>query len=61
MDLAQEKAAFSWLISLPIEDFGFATGLTEGFNQTLQTALIKVVNDSQDDWDEHLFSVLFTY
>ena len=26
-------------------------GLTERFNQTLQTALLKVVNDKQTDWD----------
>ena len=38
-----------------------SNGLTERFNQTLQTALIKVVNDTQDDWDEHLSSVLFAY
>ena len=38
-----------------------SNGLTERFNQTLQTALIKVGNDTQDDWDEHLSSVLFTY
>ena len=29
-------------------------GLTEWFDQTLQASLIKVVNSSQDDWDEHL-------
>eukprot|EP00731_Ephydatia_muelleri_P034765 Em0075g18a len=36
-------------------------GLTERFNQTLQASLIKVVNSSQDDWDEHLSAVLFAY
>ena len=35
-----------------------SNGLTERFNQTLQTALM---NDTQDDWDEHLSSVLFAY
>ena len=29
-------------------------GLTERFNQTLQTALLKVVKETQTDWDEHL-------
>ena len=38
-----------------------SNGLTERFNQTLQTALIKVVNDTQNDWDEHLSAVLFAY
>ena len=36
-------------------------GLTEQFNQTLQTALLKVVDDTQMDWDEHLPAVLFAY
>ena len=36
-------------------------GLTERFNQTLQTALIKIVNDNQNDWEEHLSAVLFAY
>ena len=36
-------------------------GLTERFNQTLQASLIKVVNSSQDDWDEQLSAVLFAY
>ena len=36
-------------------------GLTERFNQTLQASLIKVVNSSQDDWDEHLSALLFAY
>ena len=36
-------------------------GLTERFNQTLQAALVKVVNDEQTDWDEHLPAILFAY
>ena len=36
-------------------------GLTERFNQTLQTALVKLVNNTQNDWDEHISSVLFAY
>ena len=36
-------------------------GLTERFNQTLQTSLLKVVNDSQNDWDVHLPPILFAY
>ena len=37
------------------------SGLTERFNQTVQTALLKVVNDAQNNWDECLPSVLFAY
>ena len=33
-------------------------GLTERFNQTLQTALVKLVNANQED---HLSAVLFAY
>ena len=36
-----------------------SNGLTERFNQTLQASLLKVVNSSQSDWDEHLASILF--
>ena len=36
-------------------------GLTERFNHTLQTALIKMVNEEQNDWDKHLPAVLFVY
>ena len=36
-------------------------GLTERFNQTLQTALIKLVNENQTDWEDHLSAVLFAY
>ena len=32
--------------------------LTERFNQTLKTAL---VNDAQNNWDDHLSAVLFVY
>ena len=38
-----------------------SNGLTERFNQTLQSSLLKVVNNSQSDWDEHLPSILFAY
>ena len=38
-----------------------SNGLTERFNQTLQSALLKLVNDSQNDWDDHLPAVLFAY
>lgn len=38
-----------------------SNGLIERFNQTLQTSLLKYVNGSQDDWDEHLPAVLFAY
>ena len=31
-----------------------SNGLTERFNQTLQMTLLKVVNDTQTDWDDHL-------
>ena len=31
-----------------------SNGLTERFNQTLQTALVKLVNANQNDWEDHL-------
>lgn len=36
-------------------------GLDERMNQTLTTALVKFVNENQDDWDVHIKSVLFAY
>ena len=33
-----------------------SNGLTERFNQTLQMSLLKVVNDTQSDWDDHLYT-----
>ena len=36
-------------------------GLIERFNQTLQVSLVKLINNSQNDWDEHLPAVLFAY
>ena len=36
-------------------------GLTKRFYQTLQTALLKIINEAQDDWDKHIPSVLFAY
>ena len=38
-----------------------SNGLTERFNQTLQSALLKVVNETQTEWDEHLPAILFAY
>ena len=38
-----------------------SNGLTEQFNQTLQTTLMKLVNKAQNDWDDHLPAVLFSY
>ena len=38
-----------------------SNSLTERFNQTLQTALVKIINTDQDDWDDHLSAVLFAY
>ena len=38
-----------------------SNGLTERFNQTLQTALQKVVNDEQNNWDDHISAILFAY
>ena len=35
--------------------------LTERFNHTLTTHLMKVVNEKDDDWDDHLDPVLFGY
>lgn len=36
-------------------------GLQERFNQTLERALIKCVNEKQDDWDLHIKRILFGY
>lgn len=38
-----------------------SNGLDERMNQTLKAALQKLVNDSQDDWDQLLDNVLFAY
>ena len=38
-----------------------SNGLDERLNQTLTRALVKFVNDNQDDWDVHIKSVLFAY
>ena len=34
---------------------------TERMNQTLKGSLIQVVNNRQDDWDQHLDKILFSY
>ena len=36
-------------------------GLQERFNQTLERALIKCVNEKQNDWDLHIKRILFGY
>jgi hypothetical protein len=36
-------------------------GLDERMNQTLKGALVKFVNENQDDWDVHIKSILFAY
>ena len=36
-------------------------GLDERMNQTLKSALVKYVNDNQNDWDVYLNAVLFAY
>ena len=36
-------------------------GLNERFNQTLQRALLKMVEENQNEWDKFLDSVLFAY
>lgn len=38
-----------------------SNGLDERTNQTISCALIKVINQKQDDWDEHIDSILFSY
>ena len=35
--------------------------LDERLNLTLTRALVKFVNDNQDDWDAHIKSILFTH
>ena len=42
--------------------FSMTNGLGEPWNQTLQTALRKVINhEKQDDWDQHLDAILAAY
>ncbi|KAL5491158.1 hypothetical protein EMCRGX_G016393 [Ephydatia muelleri] len=36
-------------------------GLDERMNQTLTKAIVKYINTEQDDWDEHIESMLFSY
>ena len=36
-------------------------GLDERMNQTLTKAIVKYINTEQDDWDEHIESILFSY
>ena len=36
-------------------------GLDERFNQTLQRALLKMVDENESEWDKFLDSVLFVY
>ena len=38
-----------------------SNGLDERLNQTLKAALQKLVNESQDDWDQLINNVLFAY
>ena len=38
-----------------------SNGLDERLNQTLTRALVKFVNDNQDDWDAHIKSILYAY
>lgn len=38
-----------------------SNGLDERTNQTISSALLKFINVQQDDWDEHLDCVLFSY
>ena len=38
-----------------------SNGLDERMNQTLTRALVKFVNENQDDWDVHIKSILFAY
>lgn len=35
--------------------------MTERFNQTLVTHLMKVVNEESTDWDDHIQSIVFAY
>ncbi|KAK8394247.1 hypothetical protein O3P69_006438 [Scylla paramamosain] len=36
-------------------------GLQERFNQTLERATAKFVNENHDDWEQHLDGILFSY
>jgi len=36
-------------------------GQQERFNQTMERAIVKIVNEQHDDWDLHLNRILFAY
>ncbi|CAB3979307.1 retrotransposable element [Paramuricea clavata] len=36
-------------------------GLTERFNQTLVNAIVRIINEDQDNWEDNLDSILFCY
>ena len=38
-----------------------SNGLCVRMNQTLERALLKVVNEEQSDWDKYLDPILFAY
>ena len=38
-----------------------SNGLDERINQTISRTLRKYINDEQDDWDQYLDSILFSY
>ena len=36
-------------------------GLDERMNQTVTNVIVKYLNPDQDDWDEHIDAILFSY
>ena len=59
VDLLKEKTGFVHKITSAYHPQ--SNGLDERSNQTLKAQLQKLVNDQQDNWDELLPSILFSY
>ena len=51
------KAMFLSMLSMIPQ----TNGLDERMNQTVTKAIVKYLNPDQDDWDEHIDAILFSY
>lgn len=58
-DILCEKLQINHKIASPYHPQ--TNGLQERFNQTLERALMKCVNEKQNDWDMHIKRILFGY
>ena len=58
-DILCEKLQINHRIASPYHPQ--TNGLQERFNQTLERALMKCVNEKQNDWDMHIKTILFGY